>query len=75
MKAGLVLVSGFGRRSSFINLPVAAVTLIAVLAGVAADYPLERRRLREIAARLDVIGIGGFTGRCWPVLIPGIKPR
>lgn len=67
---GGLLVSGFGWRSVFfINLPVAAIALLAVLAGVATDEPLERRRLREIASRLDVIGIVGFAGAMLALLI------
>jgi MFS family permease len=60
---GGVLVGGLGWRAIFfVNVPVALIALSATLAWVAPDIPSDRTRsAREIAARLDVIGILGFA--------------
>lgn len=67
---GGLLVSGFGWRSVFlVNLPVALIALVVTLAWVAADGPLRRSSAREIAARLDVLGIVGFAAAMLTLLV------
>ncbi|WP_037362390.1 MFS transporter [Amycolatopsis orientalis] len=62
LPAGGLLVSAFGWRAVFlVNLPVALVTLVATLAWIQPDGPREWRGLRDVAARLDLIGILGFA--------------
>jgi MFS family permease len=60
---GGVLVGALNWRAVFlINVPVALIALIAALVGIAPDGPLDRtRRVRDVAASLDVIGIAGFA--------------
>jgi MFS family permease len=60
---GGVLVGELGWRAVFfVNVPVALVALVATLAWVSPDGPLERSRSAgDIAASLDVIGIAGFA--------------
>ncbi|MDH6580281.1 MFS transporter [Kitasatospora sp. MAP5-34] len=60
---GGVLVGALGWRAVFlVNVPVALAALAATLAWVPPDGPPDRtRRLRGIAADLDVIGIAGFA--------------
>jgi predicted MFS family arabinose efflux permease len=67
---GGLLVAGLGWRAVFlINLPVALVALIAVLAWVEVDGLSERRGPREIASRLDVAGIVGFATAMLTLLV------
>jgi MFS family permease len=63
LPVGGVLVGALGWRAVFfVNVPVALVTLVATLAWVSPDGPLDRtRRAGDIAARLDVTGIAGFA--------------
>ncbi|HVT70937.1 MAG TPA: MFS transporter [Trebonia sp.] len=63
LPVGGVLVGALGWRSVFfVNVPVAAVALIATLAWVTPDGPLRRPlRFRDLAARLDLAGIAGFA--------------
>jgi MFS family permease len=60
---GGLLVGGLGWRAVFfVNVPVALIALVATLAWVSPDGPLEHTTsAREIAARLDVIGVAGFA--------------
>jgi MFS family permease len=60
---GGVLVGALGWRSVFfINVPVALVALLATLAWVSPDGPLQRPlRMRELASRLDAGGVAGFA--------------
>jgi predicted MFS family arabinose efflux permease len=68
---GGVLVGGLGWRSVFfLNVPVALIALIATLAWVSADGPLDRSRgARNIAASMDVIGIAGFAAAMIALLL------
>jgi MFS family permease len=60
---GGLLVTAFGWRAIFfVNVPVAAGALVATLLWVEPDRPSHRSRsLREIASRLDLVGILGFS--------------
>jgi MFS family permease len=60
---GGVLVGALGWRAVFfVNVPVALMALVAALAWVSPDGPLEHTgSAREVAARLDVIGVVGFA--------------
>ncbi|WP_435126662.1 MFS transporter [Actinacidiphila sp. bgisy144] len=60
---GGVLVGGLGWRSVFlINVPVGLVALAATLLWVSPDGPLKHPlRPRELAVRLDAVGITGFA--------------
>jgi len=67
---GGLLVGGLGWRAVFlINLPVAVVALAATLAWVEPDGPLQRSSVREISARLDLIGILGFAAAMLALLV------
>jgi MFS family permease len=68
---GGVLVGVLGWRAVFfVNVPVALVALVATLAWVSPDGPLDRtRRARDIAASLDVIGIASFTASMIALLL------
>jgi MFS family permease len=68
---GGVLVGTLGWRSVFLaNLPVALIALIATLAWISPDGPLDRSRsARAIASDLDVTGIGGFAAAMVALLI------
>lgn len=77
---GGVLVQFFGWRSVFfVNVPVALLALAATLLWVPADLPsADRRGAKEIAARLDVIGIAGFAAAMISLLLfltglPGVN--
>ena len=68
---GGALVGAFGWRSVFfVNVPVALVALVATLTWVSPDGPLQRPlRWREVAARLDVLGIAGFAAAMIALLL------
>ncbi|MFF3559281.1 MFS transporter [Streptomyces sp. NPDC002574] len=68
---GGVLVGALGWRSVFfVNVPVALIALLATVAWVPHDGPVDRSRsAREIASRLDVTGIGGFTAAVVALLL------
>src|ERR1700679_353760 len=68
---GGVLVGALGWRAVFfVNVPVALVALVATLAWVSPDGPLDRtRRARDVAARLDAIGIAGFAAAMIALLL------
>jgi MFS family permease len=63
LPVGGVLVGTLGWRSVFfVNVPIALIGLVAALAWVQPDGPLVRPlRLRDLAARLDLAGIGLFA--------------
>jgi MFS family permease len=63
LPVGGVLVGVFGWRSVFfVNVPVALIALVATLAWVQPDGPLNRPlKFRYLAARLDLAGIAGFA--------------
>ncbi len=68
---GGVLVGWLGWRAVFfVNVPVALIALIATLMWVSPDGAFDRRRrARDIAADLDVNGIGGFAAAMVALLL------
>ncbi|MFG2520978.1 MFS transporter [Streptomyces sp. NPDC048527] len=67
---GGLLIAVFGWRSAFLaNLPVTVIALLATMAWVPRDEPLERRPLRELAGRIDVTGIVLFGGTMSALLV------
>ncbi|HEY2061942.1 MAG TPA: MFS transporter [Amycolatopsis sp.] len=67
---GGLLVAAFGWRSAFlVNLPVTVIALLLAILWVPRDAPLERRPLRELAARIDVGGIVLFGGMMSALLV------
>jgi len=63
LPVGGALVGTLGWRSVFfVNVPVALIALVAALAWVSPDGPLSHPlRFRDLAARLDLVGIAGFA--------------
>jgi MFS family permease len=67
---GGVLVAAFSWHSAFlVNIPVTVVALLLTTMWVPRDEPLERRPLREIAARVDISGIVLFGGAMSALLV------
>jgi MFS family permease len=67
---GGVLVAAFSWRSAFlVNIPVTVIALLATIAWVPRDEPLERRPLRELAGRVDAAGILLFGGTMSALLV------
>ncbi|SDN45984.1 MFS transporter [Actinacidiphila guanduensis] len=71
LPVGGVLVGAAGWRAVFfLNVPVAVLALAATLAWVAKDGPVSRPlSAREIASRLDAIGIAGFAAAMIALLL------
>ncbi len=76
---GGVLVDGFGWRTVFlVNLPAALATLAMLIVWIPRDAAIVRRPLRELAERIDLLGILGFGGALCSLLIvllglPGVR--
>jgi len=67
---GGVLVGLLGWRSTFfVNVPVAIVALAMVLAWIPRDAPFVRLPARELASRIDAIGILGFAGAMTTLIV------
>ncbi|MFB7494440.1 MFS transporter [Streptomyces sp. NPDC056161] len=67
---GGVLVAAFSWHAAFlVNLPVTVVALLLTVLWVPRDAPLQRRPLREVAARVDVSGILLFGGTLSALLV------
>ncbi|MFJ4921074.1 MFS transporter [Streptomyces sp. NPDC088725] len=68
---GGLLVGVFSWRAAFlINLPLAVITLVLALSWIPRDAAVTvPRRAREVAARIDVIGIVGFGGAMTALLV------
>jgi len=68
---GGVLVDAWGWRTAFfVNLPFAALALVMTLAWIPRDAPVEGpRSFREIATRIDLVGIFGFGGTVTALLV------
>ncbi|HJP73295.1 MAG TPA: MFS transporter [Pseudonocardiaceae bacterium] len=71
LPVGGVLVGVFGWRSVlFVNVPVALIAFVATLGWVPADGPLRRPlRWRDLASRLDAIGVAGFAAAMMALLL------
>ena len=68
---GGLLVGGFGWRSAFLlNVPLAAAALAMTFACIPRDErPAARRKIADIAARIDVGGIAAFGGMLAALLV------
>jgi MFS family permease len=68
---GGLLVAAWGWRTTFlINVPVALIALALAALWIPADPPAgERRRIRDVASRIDVAGIIGFGGAMTALLV------
>lgn len=68
---GGVLVDAWGWRTTFlVNLPFALVALGTALLWIPRDEPIERKNsARDMAARIDVVGVLGFAATLTALLI------
>jgi predicted MFS family arabinose efflux permease len=67
---GGVLVGAFGWQSVFlVNVPVAAAAFAMALFWIPRDNATPPKRAREVAARIDVLGIVGFGGTMTALLV------
>ncbi|AQW56191.1 MFS transporter [Streptomyces violaceusniger] len=68
---GGILVNALNWRAViFVNVPVAAIAFVATLTWIEADPPRDKgMSAKEIASKLDVIGILGFAGAMLTLLI------
>ena len=77
---GGVLVDWLGWRTTFlVNLPASLLTLTMLLVWIPRDAPVVRRGARELAERLDLVGILGFAATMVSLLVfllglPGFRP-
>ena len=71
LPVGGVLGGALGWRAGFfVNVPVALAALVATLAWVSPDGPLDRSRsARDIASSLDLTGIAGFAAAMTALLL------
>lgn len=71
LPVGGVLVDAWGWRTTFfINLPFALLAFVMALVWISPDLRVVGpRTLREVAARLDVVGIVGFGGAMAALLV------
>jgi len=67
---GGILVGTFGWRALFlVNVPLALVTFVLTLVGVAKDDPGPRRDLRGLVSAVDLPGIALFAGATTSLLV------
>jgi MFS family permease len=68
---GGVLVEGLGwRYSFFVNVPLALITLVMAARWIPRDPAADAgRTARELAARIDLVGIAGFGGTMAALLV------
>jgi MFS family permease len=67
---GGVLVGAFGWQSAFlVNIPVAAAAFLMAMFWIPRDDANPPKRARDVAARIDVIGIIGFGGAMTSLLV------
>jgi MFS family permease len=68
---GGVLVQAWGWRTTFfVNVPLALITLAMAARWIPRDpRPATRRVAREVAARIDVVGVAGFGGTMAALLV------
>jgi MFS family permease len=67
---GGALVAALGWRSTFlVNIPITVIALLLTTAWVPKDAPLRHRPLREIAGRIDLVGLALFGGTMSALLV------
>jgi predicted MFS family arabinose efflux permease len=67
---GGVLAGTFGWRAIFaVNIPLALISIVLILIGVAKDKPLPRRSRGQLLTALDVPGIVFFAGMVTSLLV------
>ena len=67
---GGVLVGAFGWRAIFaVNIPLALISMVLTLAGVAKDQPVPRQGRARLLTALDIPGIALFAGAITSLLV------